>query len=701
MSHFFLSKDNFLNKDIFLAGKKSHFNQFVYSGFRTKWCGFWVPPYKYLDFYVYKLNNNWLDYNTQIAFEYYPGYAIRHYKINNIDITETQFCPDSKKSFVSILELTNKTKTNQQINLCLITGINIRKKEENWHIRDYDISYDNLRNSILIQNKETNTHLKVGMGSIEKNIRDNLEISFKNNNTYNDHYPSNEKQRKLDLGPYCITATLNPHQTIKIPFIFTGSHISLKDLKLDHDEVASKWNTLLTEKKKCYKEYRENIIECPNQDINISKAFECASVNMRDLTHESDNGPGIYAGFPWFLDFWGRDTFWSLLSLIDLGDFKTTKSILINYVKNYDSIKGLPTLISMTNDRKYYSDDIDPLFLYVSHYYINCSGDLNFSNKIKPIAKRMIKRLKYEHKIITTDPDGTWMDTYKRIGNSIDIQSIWAEVFSIYNKSKSKELKSVIEILFWNKNKQFLYDTYGLCKDDSKTINSTIPLMFNQLTSEKTKQCLNLIKEEFMTPYGARTRSIYEKEYAPDSYHKGSSWGLTTGWCACAMFRHYYVEEGLALLKSMAEYIHKDTLGAFPETLNSYNGDNLGATMQAWSSSLYIHTIDNYMFGFQSEPLKNTISISPRLPNNWDFASRNNKKLLNHNFNIKFEHNTKQYKIHIVFKKNPSCKLIFNLPFNLKQINSIMYDSKTLKSKTKLELNSKKEMLIIVKLNTD
>ena len=686
MSDFAFTKDQLGDRSFILAGNKSHLFQFVDSGFRTKWTGFWVPPFKYFDYYVFHLNGSWLDAGNAVKFEYSPGKALRHYNLNNLDIAETIFVPDNQTSMVSILTIRNTSDKIQEINLDLTLGQNIRTKNENWHTRGYDLSYDDIRNSVVMSEPETSAFFIFGIGNIDKSLMKSLDIMFTKKCEYHDHYPGGEKQRVMDPGCYKIKYTLGPKESVTLPFIFTGSHISKNHLYENHDTVINDWKNLLDDKSVVY----DNICACTTMDCpepEISKAFSCSAVCLKDLVHESDYGTGMYAGFPWFLDFWGRDTFWSLLGLTDAGDFETVKKILICYLRSYNDKSGLPTLISMENERKYYSDDIDPLFLIASNYYVQMSADHTFARKIQPIAKRMIKKIKTENKMIKTSPDGTWMDSYKRHGNAIDIQSLWVEALKPYNKDKSEQLKTIVEIIYWNNNTRYFYDTYGSSKDPTKTINVAVSLMFNQISPFKTKRTLDVIRDEFATPFGARTRGMNELDYHAEAYHKGSCWGLTTGWTACAFFRHFYIKEGLDMLRSMAGYLDKDTIGALPETLSAYDGRNLAATMQTWSSAMYIHAIDRYMFGI--EPDEFLITITPRIPSEWDKVSRRSKRIRDNYMDLSIEQDSHKYNLSIKFRKTPDFRIKIILPG---RINAIKYNEKVIKDNT-ITTKAKKEML--------
>ena len=691
MSRFIFQKDEFDDRTFILAGKKAHLFQYADGGFRTKWTGFWAPPFKYLDFYVYNINGNWLDSANAISFEYHSGYAVRKYQTPCFDITETMYIPNEHPSLVSILTITNKTGKDCALNLKLDIGINIRKKEENWHMRCYDIDSNSIRNSLIVSQNDTDASLTFGSGKIDSSLLDNIDISFKKKCGYRDHYPGGEKQRVMDLGSYEIECIMEKNDTITLPFVFTASHISKKHLLDNHDCVVNNWNDLLEKTKRDCISYSSNILDCPNPAI--SKAFTCSTMCLKNFLHDSDEKLGMFAGYPWFLEFWGRDAFWSLLGLVDAGDFDSARKILIDYAKTYDNTKGLPTLVSTSKEKKYYSDDIDPLFIIALNYYIDISGDDNLFHKLAPVVKRMIDRISKtnkDSKMIRTDPEGTWMDSYRREGNAIDIQALWIEALRYHDKSKSDKLKTMIEILYWNTDTRYFYDTYGESKDSAKTINPVISLMFNQMSHFKTIRSLDVIRKEFMTPFGARTRSVNDSEYHAESYHKGSCWGLTTGWSACAFFRHHFNSEGLDMLRSMAQYIDRDAIGALPETVSAHDGRNLGAGMQAWSSALYIHAIDHYMLGISADSRKNHLTIIPRIPYEWDSVTRKSKRIHNNYIDIFITQNTCRYRVSIKFKNKPNFSMSLVFPGKIKKI---MYKGKEYES-NKIKLNhTEKDMV--------
>jgi len=194
------------------------------------------------------------------------------------------------------------------------------------------------------------------------------------------------------------------------------------------------------------------------------------------------------------------------------------------------------------------------------------------------------------------------MDTTKR-DKAVDIQSLWLEAAHIMEDNRKEKLENGLKQF---EAKDHIKDEL---EDGSETINTAVPLMFNQTSSDVAEKQLEKINGEFSSRFGARTRSAVDPGYESDGYHTGSTWGLTTGWAAAANLRNGNPQQGENLLQKMELFLDKDQPGALPEVANSESGELLGCPEQAWSAGLFVHTVDTYLLGINVE--KDHVEINP------------------------------------------------------------------------------------------
>ncbi|MBW6462128.1 MAG: hypothetical protein K0B07_03725 [DPANN group archaeon] len=660
MDSIYIKKHESKDKTYAQKGFKSFFYRYIDSGFRTKWCGLWVPPLKVLEYYAYNVNGEWLNVENQTRFAIEKEKGIHRYELKNkgLDISETVFVPLDMKSMISVLEVKNTSLKDKKVNISLEVAVNMRTKDENWHIREYNIDYNNVRRSIDITADTINGFSRIGLGKAE-----GVTFKFTEYPVYKDHYPDKEKQRCFIPGKIEVTFSIKPGKTNKIPFIISASEISKDDLSENYDYSISKWKTMIDVKKKLFtKLFTTERIETNNNAID--NAFSWSAVNIANLIQNGEDGLGMFAGLPWFQRFWARDTLWSMFGLIDIGEFYAAKECLLEIAKNYDN--KIPTVTDLSGKSEYYSDDTDPLFILAVDYYVKTTGDKEFENEMKRVITKIEKNLKINKEgLVETRPNGSWMDSYDRFGTQIDIQSLWVEALKKIKSKKLKNLENTIDNHFWNMLENFPRDT---STDEAMTINCTVPIMFGHFPKSRSVITLNRIKEEFMTKYGVRTRSPYSTGYGPCEYHKGASWGLTTGWTAAASFAQNMNDDGAEYLKLMATEVDDNQVSAMAECVDSETGAICGATMQAWSNAMYIHAVDRYMFGIDADMKANVINITPNIPKAWKSVARFGKKMGFYSMNMRIDQDEKKIEMHLLFSSDLKAKGIINMPYGIKKV---------------------------------
>jgi predicted glycogen debranching enzyme len=282
----------------------------------------------------------------------------------------------------------------------------------------------------------------------------------------------------------------------------------------------------------------------------------------------------VIAGYHWF-EVWGRDTFISLpgLTLIT-GRFKDARLVFLTF-KNQCKNGLIPNLISDDAKKaKYNSVDATLWYIDAVSQYLKYTRDFKFVHEhlwetLKTIIENYIHGTKFKIKL---DDDGllshnsqlTWMDAISqgkpvtpREGKAVEVQALWYNTLKIINslairfkeREKAEKYATIAEKTkksfiekFWNAEQECLFDVVNEnIKDDSLRPNQIIAvaLDFTMLDPLKNEKIVDVVQQEFLTPYGLRTLTRKDQRYIgvytgdrrkrDIAYHNGTVWSWLLG----------------------------------------------------------------------------------------------------------------------------------------------------------------------------
>ncbi len=655
------------DKAYVLGGFKSFIYRHADTGYKTKWSGFWVPPYKFFDYHAYRINKEWLSPENQKMVEHDGATVTHHFNVQGIEARETVCIPMTAKGLISLLYLRNDNQEEKKLVVDLEVGVDIRHKTENWHMRGYTVRADDIRECVIVKSDEFEHYLVYGPGKCEPWDTGRIVFTFKKDVLYKDHYPG-ERQRCMIPGRLSFEVTLGPGEEIEVPIVFAASHSSEKNALYYFDMLFSRWEEFLQARRDHYNALlSSHSFSCP--DEKIERAFSTATVNLLNLVHECDNrGYGIFAGYPWFLEFWGRDTFWTLLGLVDMGEYRLVEKILFNYARRINDKGELPSQIHTDNSVEYYTDDQNPLFLLALNYYLHHNPARGFERELRPVEKRIIQGLREENGLVAARPRGSWMDTLERKGTPVELQALWTRAMKFYDKKKAEDLQQALD-KYWNPKKNNYNDARTQTEaDPTVTINGIVPVALGLEKGDRAELALKTLVNELQSVYGARTRSYKEPGYQPWGYHTGSCWGLSTCWAAIAALRMENPDLGVEFLSSLAQLYDWHSLGGLPECVNAENGDLLGCPVQAWSNGLFIHAIDYFLMGIKPNMKKNILYLKPLLPSSWNRMARFGKLVMDTTMNMRVDRTDDGIEAHLLFDREPDFDIVIEFPETVHRI---------------------------------
>ncbi len=247
-------------------------------------------------------------------------------------------------------------------------------------------------------------------------------------------------------------------------------------------------------------EERLRVAEIATGDDDINKAFRWARVSMDNLIM-NQRGRGIYAGFHWFPNYWGRDSFISLPgACLATGRYDTAREILVSFIGYQDTAAASPRLGRVPNivnpdNLQYAGVDGTWWLVRAAWKYYLATGDEQFLVKGFPAIRLAIEGAlakAVDAQGFLTHGDGeTWMDAggeshpYSPRGDrAVEVEALfhhgllvgaaWARTLAAppgtsfdkksletladeWEKAASRLGKNFGE-LFWNDKAGYLYD---------------------------------------------------------------------------------------------------------------------------------------------------------------------------------------------------------------------------------------------------
>lgn len=572
---------NHLNHDLgnrwgVISNLHGFFMRHFDTGFKSKWSGFWVPPYKFMDYYSIKVNGVWLNHDTVRGVEYGDA-MIFHHEAGSLKVEEKISMPDSLPGFRIDLEIVNTEKERKAVHTVVEPAVDIRGKSE-----------DVVNEPYKVEKKDNRLTLARGKKKLAITSEEGIEVT--GGEYEKEHFPG-ERQVAFIPGQLAFRRELGGESKETFSVEFTTSDASFGSIEPSDAQF---------------------------QNPSLGQTFQESVRSMENMVYDQ-KGVGLIAGHPWFQNYWSRDTHWTLLGLIDAGHFEVGHDILENFAER----KGFPNMVPLEDRQPGPTADAAPLFVIAAD---KLERHWKISEKIKKKQEKAMNLLEHDNGIVQHHPEGTWMDTLQR-ETAVDIQALWLEAAKITGHKAEKELESGLRE--FEKNNTVL-DT--LDENSARTINPAVPLMFGQFKEEKAYGYLEELNAEYSSRFGARTRSVTDPGYDSSGYHTGSVWGLTTGWAAAANFRYGKDKHGENFLEKMTQFLNRNQLGGLPEVVNAENGELMGCGEQAWSAGMFAHVVDTYYLGIEVQ--ESNVKIHPSANAN---GKRLGKRIGDEKIDLKFE----------------------------------------------------------------
>ena len=494
--------------------------------------------------------------------------------------------------------------------------------------------------------------------------------------------PVSKSNPHVKLSPETVFTAPTDTNLLYMEFNWTllDQHHLLITVILGTDQVGiQKQGSYLAENYRRLKQQRAqrmlNLVQTNSVITNIEEINEAVvwSQISADALVTRQRGVGIWAGLPWFNNYWGRDTFISFNGTLLLsGQFLLAKKILETFAGFQEKDENNPLLGRIPNritnkEVIYNTADGTWWFIRAAYEYLLFTGDQDFANSIFPVMKRAIDgALKYKvdkYFFVTHGDAETWMDAQYEKGawsprgnRAVEIQALWftalhcaAQVAKLTDQSTLAEswltiastLKDNFIDWYYSPVRGHLCD--HLNADDSKDTKirpnqifavtvPALPGIDPLLPADYQLRICNEVLQKLTYRYGVASLwqededfhpwHHYETLYPQDAaYHNGTVWTWLAGPVISSLTQFHQQDLAYQLfINETNQILHWDAIGNFSELLDALPRPGKrepqisGAVSQAWSLAGYISNFYQDFIGYHPDALYSRVYFNLHVP---------------------------------------------------------------------------------------
>ncbi len=348
----------------------------------------------------------------------------------------------------------------------------------------------------------------------------------------------------------------------------------------------------------------------PKITSNLTKSYYASAYAVLNAYNRVSKFKGLYAGLPYFFQFWTRDSAISAKALYLVDKQKAIDVLFSNLKPNKDG--RLPNRLPPSSLGS--ADGTGWTFFRLGEMFHELPKELK--KELSATLVDSIKLIENNYLIdnlIYSNPNETWMDTSPetdgRKGFCIEIQALHMAMLNLasqiainsrtnFKKKLNKMIETVRKKMFDGK---MLADRLG---DFSIRPNIFIAYYVypELLTKKEWEIVFNNALEELWLEWGglatiSKYSSLFHKQYTGTnnlSYHHGDSWFFINCLAAICMHRlnpKYYKEYIEKIIMACNKELHQATLGHICEVSSASEQKTRGCLSQTWSNALFIELI--------------------------------------------------------------------------------------------------------------
>jgi hypothetical protein len=428
-------------------------------------------------------------------------------------------------------------------------------------------------------------------------------------------------------------------------------------------DVAMNADALIEARKQRMQELlHTSSIRTANERFN--KALAWTRIAM-DALVMNQTGYGIYAGLPWFNNYWGRDTFISFPgAVLVTGEFSEAREILTSFAAFQDTDPDSPTYGRIPNRITtqsviYNTADGTPWFIRELYEYFRYTADSSLIRELYPVIRISIdgalKNFTDGNSFLTHADADTWMDAVgpdgprsPRGNRAVDIQYLWyrqltdgAAIAALNSdRENAQKWREIAEKVKENFNRTFIDPATSLIHDhlkedgtpDTKVRPNQI-FAFDLIDSDEVRrQSLRSVLGELTYPWGVASLSLNDTNFHPfhhyapyyvqdAAYHNGIVWTWLIGRVIEAAVRYNLQDVVYEVTENMVgQILDRGAVGTFSELLDAFprEGETTprlsGTFTQAWNLAEFLRSAYQDYLGLHPDLPSRTLHIKPQLP---------------------------------------------------------------------------------------
>lgn len=561
------------------------------------------------------------------------------------------------------------------------------------------ISHDNAANAIIIKDKSEDFNCIVGS---DHDIKNSIIGRF------SDFVKEDSLMKGVTTDEFFASSLLefdlrmNDNMDIVITATSQGFEESVQVYKEAVKNTEAVYNKTTEYTRGLFDKY--STITTPDENYNTGYKWALVGTD-RFLVNTPGLGKSLVAGYsttargwggghkvsgrPGYAWYFGRDSEWSGMALLDYGDFQKVKQVLV-FLQNYQDLNGKIFHEHSTSGFIHYdASDATPLYLVLAGKYLRHSGDVEFIKESWSHIKAAIDfcfstDTDGDHLIENTNVGHGWVEGGELFGShsSLYLTACWAKALAeaaymaeaidkdeeaSYYKEESNVVKNILNTDFWNEEINFFY--HGLFIDgtyhEEPTALPAVPIYFNLVNEDKINPIVKTYSGyEYTADWGVRIVSRYSPFFKPYGYHNGSIWPLFTGWVSLAEFNNGYPFQGFSHVYSSLNVYKYWSLGFVEEVLQGLEYKPTGVCPhQCWSETMVLQPSIEGMLGLKVDALNKQVTFAPRLPADWNSILVDNIKIAENTIQVKMERNENKTTYYFTLKGNDELKTKFNPMF--------------------------------------
>jgi len=351
-------------------------------------------------------------------------------------------------------------------------------------------------------------------------------------------------------------------------------------------------------------------------DKEIKMSCLCAQNSICAMMVENNNKKGVYAGLPWFFQFWNRDEAISLLQIYKLNKSLAKETILaqLNIVSSNGQVPKQRFCDSSSNVLQ----SADALG-WLADRTLKIFNKYKIPNDFKKeVVEKFEKAVSYLIQERTRDDfaisykNETWMDSLERGEIKIEIQACRLKIYDfLYKLTKNDQYKILREDLRNKVRAKFYVDEILMDSLENKTIRSNVFLAAylypELLNKEEWEKCFDKILPKLYLEWGGISSVDKTSDgFIPNdtgensaSYHNGNSWYWVNNLTALVLYRlnpHKYSSYINAIMEASAnEILYSGICGHHSEISSAEKQTSSGCGAQLWSSAMYLEVFDEIL----------------------------------------------------------------------------------------------------------